>query len=128
MKRLSLFLVGALLVSSALSGMAQAQKKGDKRFQPVTDVAGLPRVLLIGDSISIGYTLKVRDLLKDQANVHRISTNGGATDFGLEKIKSWLGDSKWEVIHFNWGLHDIKASKDKNKVPLADYEKIWANW
>ena len=83
----------------------------------------LPRVLLIGDSISIGYTLKVRDLLKDKANVHRIPTNGNDTNSGVEKIKDWLGDSKWDVIHFNWGLHDIKNSKGKNQVPLADYEK-----
>ena len=31
---------------------------------PIEDVAGLPRVLLIGDSISIGYTLPTRELLK----------------------------------------------------------------
>ena len=27
---------------------------------------------------------------------------------GLEKLKSWLGKGKWDVIHFNWGLHDLK--------------------
>jgi hypothetical protein len=69
-------------------------------------VAGLPRVLLIGDSISMGYTLDVRELLKGKANVHRIPTNGGPTTNGLKNIKAWLGDSKWDVIHFNWGLHD----------------------
>lgn len=122
MKRLNWFLFAALLVSSAFSSTAQAQKV-DKRFRPITDVPNLPRVLLIGDSISIGYTRKVRDLLKDKANLHRIPTNGGATNFGVEKIKSWLGDSKWDVIHFNCGLHDIKFSKGKNNVPLADYEK-----
>ena len=72
------------------------------------DVPGLPRVLLIGDSISIGYTLPVRDLLQGKANVHRIPQNGGATDVGLEKMASWLGDGKWDVIHFNFGLHDAK--------------------
>ena len=40
---------------------------------------GLPRVLLIGDSISIGYTLPVRELLQGKANVHRIPANGGPT-------------------------------------------------
>lgn len=75
---------------------------------PIEDVAGLPRVLLIGDSISIGYTLQVREKLKGKANVHRIPINGGATEVGLENMKEWLGDKKWDVIHFNFGLHDAK--------------------
>ena len=74
---------------------------------PIEDVPGLPRVLLIGDSISIGYTLSAREALKGVANVHRIPTNGGPTSKGLEDIDSWLGSSKWDVIHFNWGLHDL---------------------
>jgi acyl-CoA thioesterase-1 len=74
----------------------------------IDDVPGLPRVLLIGDSISIGYTLPVRAKLKGKANVHRIPMNGGATEIGLEKIDEWLGDKPWNVIHFNFGLHDAK--------------------
>ncbi len=75
---------------------------------PITDEPGLPRVLLIGDSISIGYTLQVREKLKGKANVHRIPINGGATEVGLDNMKQWLGDKKWDVIHFNFGLHDAK--------------------
>jgi len=75
---------------------------------PIQDVPGLPRVLLIGDSISIGYTLQVRELLKGKANLHRIPVNGGATEVGLENMSGWLGDGKWDVIHFNFGLHDAK--------------------
>jgi lysophospholipase L1-like esterase len=74
----------------------------------ITDDPKLPRVLLIGDSISIGYTVDVRKLLKGKANVHRIPTNGGATDIGLANIDAWLGEGKWDVIHFNFGLHDAK--------------------
>ena len=74
---------------------------------PIEDVPGLPRVLLIGDSISIGYTLSAREALKGVANVHRIPTNGGPTSKGLSNIDDWLGSSKWDVIHFNWGLHDL---------------------
>jgi lysophospholipase L1-like esterase len=74
----------------------------------VVDVAGLPRVLLIGDSISIGYTVPMRALLDGKANVHRIPVNGGATEVGLERIDAWLGNGRWDVIHFNFGLHDAK--------------------
>ena len=44
-------------------------------FAPIKDVPGLPRVLLIGDSISIGYTLPTRQRLIGVANVHRPPMN-----------------------------------------------------
>ena len=44
----------------------------------------------VGDSVSIGYTLQVREKLKGKANVHRIPVNGGATEVGLAKMKDWL--------------------------------------
>ncbi len=109
-----------------------------KRPQPlaeIEDTPGLPRVLLIGDSISIGYTLDVRELLDGVANVHRPPTNCGPTTKGLEQIDAWLGDGKWDVIHFNWGLHDLKyvkpgsdgladvaAEGSRQQVPLQEYQ------
>ena len=115
---------------------AKRERKPHPSLAKVEDVSGLPRVLLIGDSISMGYTLDVREMLKGKANVHRIPTNGGPTTNGLKNIKDWLGDSKWDVIHFNWGLHDLKYIQDDPskradpkaagshlQVPLADYEK-----
>ncbi len=96
---------------------------------PVVDEPGLPRVLLIGDSISIGYTVGARDLLKGKVNVHRILTNGESTETGIAKLDTWLGSGKWDVIHFNWGLHDLKQYKDGKLTPgapvwvgLPDYE------
>jgi len=77
-------------------------------IRPVQETPGLPRVLLIGDSISIGYTLQVRRLLAGKANVQRIPINGGATEVGISHMAKWLGDAKWDVIHFNFGLHDAK--------------------
>jgi acyl-CoA thioesterase-1 len=103
---------------------------------PIQDQEGLPRVLLIGDSISIGYTLAVRELLKGKANVHRPSTNCGPTSRGVSGIDQWLGEGKWDVIHFNWGLHDLKylgpkgqnladprAAGSHQQIPPAEYEK-----
>ena len=106
----------------------------------VEDVEGLPRVLLIGDSISMGYTLQVRELLKGKANVHRPPTNCGPTIKGLAELEQWLkigGDEKkWDVIHFNWGLHDLKyigtngdgivpakSEGSRQQVPPAAYQK-----
>jgi len=96
----------------------------DPAFEAITDVPGLPRVLLIGDSISIGYTLPVRELLKDKANVHRIPANGGPTTNGVAKLDEWLGDNKWDVIHFNFGLHDLRIMEDgRRQVPPVEYER-----
>ena len=130
----------AVLTSAAFAQAPKAPVKKERKPSPalaqVQDEPGLPRVLIIGDSISIGYTLDVRALLKGKANVHRIPTNGGPTTNGLKNIQAWLGDGKWDVIHFNWGLHDLKYIQDDpskradpkapgshQQVALADYEK-----
>ncbi len=87
---------------------ANATKYWKDALVPVKDQPGLPRVLLIGDSVSVGYTLAAREELKGAANVHRIPENAGHTGKALEKIDGWLGNGKWDVIHFNWGLHDLR--------------------
>jgi acyl-CoA thioesterase-1 len=74
----------------------------------------LPNILIIGDSISIGYTPFVREMLKSKANILRPMLADGkpencsGTTKGVENIDRWIGDTKWKVIHFNFGLHDIK--------------------
>ncbi|MCC6344773.1 MAG: SGNH/GDSL hydrolase family protein [Bryobacterales bacterium] len=112
-----------LLLLCASFAFAQ-QKQPNPAFAPVEDVAGLPRVLIIGDSISIGYTLPVREMLQGRANVHRIPANAATTRVTLDHINEWLGDGKWDVIHCNWGLHDLKIMDDGgHQTPLEDYGK-----
>ena len=119
---LVLFCVAGILGLKAI-GQTSKAKVPNPEFAAIEDKPGLPRVLLIGDSISMGYTLPVRELLKDRANVHRIPTNGGPTTNGLKHTKDWLGTSKWDVIHFNWGLHDLKyIQSDPSK--LADPKAV----
>lgn len=65
------------------------------------------QVLLLGDSISIGYTPGVCRLLQGFKTVCRPEANCGDTECGLANIHAWLGGQRWEVIHFNWGLHDL---------------------
>lgn len=66
-----------------------------------------PKVLIIGDSISLGYTPHVVQLMKDRAVVKHNPGNAQHTGTGLQKIDNWLGDTDWDVIHFNWGLWDL---------------------
>jgi acyl-CoA thioesterase-1 len=121
-----LALIGLILATISPSALAQRpvvpRATPPDPFTPVEDVAGLPRVLLIGDSISMGYTVPVRKLLAGKANVHRIPENGGATKAGLAKIDAWLGAEKWDVIHFNWGLHNLMFDPASAPDP-AQYEK-----
>ena len=93
----------------ALVGAKNIKKSA---YAYVKDDPALPRVLIIGDSISIGYTPYVRTLLEGKANVHRIPQNGSNTRTGLEKLDAWLRGEKWDVIHVNWGLHDLYRKKD----------------
>lgn len=81
----------------------------------VADDPALPRILLIGDSVSRAYTQTVRKKFAGKANVHRAPANCGPTSTGLKKIDVWLGDGKWDVIHFNFGIHD-------RSTPIADYK------
>jgi len=80
----------------------------------VADDPKLPRVLLIGDSVSRGYTLPTRKALAGIANVHRAPANCGPTASGVKNLDVWLGAGKWDLIHFNFGIHD-------RGTPLKDY-------
>jgi acyl-CoA thioesterase-1 len=111
-----------LAITPTVIGAAQVTQE-NPAFTQVEDKPGLPRVLLIGDSISIGYTVPVRKRVAGKVNLHRIPENGGPTIKGLEKIDEWLGDGRWDLIHFNWGLHDLKLMDGKHQVPLPAYEE-----
>ena len=125
----------AMLALHPFGQVQNTKPKLPNPMAPIKEMPGLPRVLLIGDSISIGYTLPTRALLKGKVNLHRSPTNGGPTIKGLEQIDTWLGKKKWDVIHFNWGLHDLKYMgpngenlfpKEKGgkvQVPIQEYEK-----
>lgn len=82
----------------------------------VEDDPALPRVLLIGDSVSRGYTQAVRKALEGKVNVHRAPANCGPTKYGIEKLDVWLGDGKWDLIHFNFGIHD-------RATPVEEYRE-----
>ncbi|RMG01101.1 MAG: SGNH/GDSL hydrolase family protein [Planctomycetota bacterium] len=137
--RLSTYVVSFVCLAclaDAAWGQAPRQNPRSPRnsaFAQIEDEPNLPRVLLLGDSISIGYTLAVRAELKGEANVHRPPENCQSTAFGLERLDAWLGDKPWDVIHFNFGLHDLKyideqrrlvdVAVGKQQVPIDEYRK-----
>jgi len=115
-----------LIVLTLNTQVSIAQDWKHPAFKPVKDNADLPRVLILGDSISIGYTVPVQAELKMEANVHRAPENCASTREGLEKLEEWLGDGEWDVIHFNFGLHDLKyvdVERKKNVSPKEGIQK-----
>lgn len=137
----------ALLVFGATSSFAAPEfgSKAEltKQQWAFTPDDKLPNVLILGDSISIGYTLQVRALLEGKANVFRPLKHAGTdaencsgTTKGVTAIDSWLDDRKWAVIHFNFGLHDLKRvtepggdkpSANPHDPPQATAEKYAEN-
>ena len=83
---------------------------------PLLIAKELPKVLIIGDSISIGYTPFVTKALKDQAIVIHHKGNAEHTGTGLQLLEEWLGKTKWDLIHFNWGLWDLCYRHPDSKV------------
>ena len=76
-------------------------------------------VVIVGDSLTIGYTPVVAGLLADVALVQHVpwSADGGAeeTAYGLQCIDLWLASPSGmpispDLIYFNFGRHDFTTS------------------
>lgn len=84
----------------------------------------LPRVLLLGDSISMGYHATVIAALDDEAIVMRPRQNCEGTTKGVAAIEQWLAldGGEFDVVHFNFGLHDLKrvGADGRNSNDPAD--------
>ena len=95
----------------------------------------LPRVLLIGDSISMGYHDWVVRALDDEALVVRPPENCEGTTKGIARIDDWLRieGGEFDIVHFNFGLHDLKRVDDRGRnshdpsdppqAPLEQYRR-----
>lgn len=86
--------------------------------RPIDDDPKLPRVLVIGASNAGRYTMALRELIKDKANVHYPSENCRSSRHLVERIDKYLGDQPWDVIQFNCGGHDI-ALVDENQKAIS---------
>ena len=103
-------------------------------WEYILDNPKLPRLLLIGDSISRSYTRATRELLKGLVNFHRAPANCGPTTSGLKNMDVWLGKKPWDIIVFNFGIHDsnrpIGAYPDNlqkvvDKLKVTGAKLIW---
>jgi lysophospholipase L1-like esterase len=83
----------------------------------------LPKIVLIGDSIRIGYAPLVAKRLDGKAVVVSAKPNGEDSGNVLKNLEEWVIKEKPDVVHINAGLHDLKVKDTRYQVPLAEYEK-----
>jgi len=76
----------------------------------------LPRVVLIGDSITRGYYPAVEQNLAGKAYVARITTSKAIGDPALlAELATFLTQVRFDVVHFNVGMHGWAYSEDEYK-------------
>jgi len=125
-------LLVALMAASALGAWAQDEKcpvntnvRGHENIEwsigyafHLTDAnKGLPRVLLVGDSICNGYQDGVQKRLEGAMNVSYWVSSYCVTSPGyLRLLAFYLDEAKYDVVHFNNGLHSLGT-------PTAAYAK-----
>jgi acyl-CoA thioesterase-1 len=134
--RLSSFATLAACLLCALSIHAGElfiqHSEGTPRPDPrAADDLKLPRVLVIGDSISMNYHEAAKAALAGVANYHRNEGNAASSAQGVRNMELWLGNYRekaWDVIQFNHGLHDLKQPYDANTDSWGDYTVSLADY
>ncbi len=89
----------------------------------ITEANGtkLPRVLLIGDSITGGYGQPVAGLLKGKASVATLTTSKSIGDPALlAEVALVLDQCRFDVVHFNNGLHGWGYTEDEYEKRFPD--------
>lgn len=74
------------------------------------------KILIVGDSISLGYTPFVKETLKDRAVVSHNRGNAQHSGYGLENIEEWIQKDEYDIIQINWGLWDLCYRHKDSKV------------
>lgn len=84
----------------------------------------LPKVVLLGDSIRLGYAAVVEKELAGKVVVVSPKANGGDSSNNLRHLEEWVIREQPAIVHFNAGIHDTKKSKATGtfQVSPAQYE------
>lgn len=84
------------------------------------DQHDLPRVLLVGDSITRGYFSEVEKRLAGKANCARLTTSKCVSDPSfIDEVQLLLKHYQFDVIHFNNGLHGWGYTEEQYAAGLA---------
>jgi lysophospholipase L1-like esterase len=89
----------------------------------------LPRVLLIGDSITRAYYPEVEKCLAGTAYVGRLSSSAFISDPVLAKqIEMVLSQYKFDVIQFNNGMHGWQHSETEYEAAFPRFVNTIHKW
>ncbi len=84
----------------------------------------MKNVLLIGDSIRLGYQERVRELLGPDVTVYAPESNCEFAKFALWNLFSWMGSFGMphiDVAHFNAGIWDLhRCTRDGERFTAID--------
>jgi lysophospholipase L1-like esterase len=83
-----------------------------------------PKVVLIGDSIRMGYLETVKSELTDEAEIWSPVENCGPSTRVLENLDRWAISQHPDVIHINCGLHDLR--RDRGATEAATSPAVYA--
>ena len=89
----------------------------------------LPKVLLLGDSISLGYRESVRENLRGVMQVYYPPENGRMAAYTFRALYEWSRDYAWSrdtaLVYWNNGLWDVaRIFGDEPQTPLPEYENL----
>lgn len=94
-------------------------------WMPNTNDSALPRILLIGNSITRGYYPEVQKILSGKAYVARLTTSKSIGDPALlEEIALILGYYRFDIVHFNNGLHGWGYTENEYGKAFPAFIKI----
>ena len=83
------------------------------------------KMMLIGDSIRLGYQAKVTELLAGKANVTAPAENCRFSAYTLFNLSAWVPDNDYDVIQWNNGQWDTCHMPDgRIHTPLANYLEL----
>lgn len=100
-------------VSTNIRGHENIEWSTAYAFGLTDETKDLPRVLLVGDSICNGYQEDVRERLKGKVNVsYWVSSYCATSAAYLPLLTIYLDEAKYDVIHFNNGLHSLETPTD----------------
>lgn len=84
----------------------------------------MQKLLLLGDSIRMGYERHVCTLLAPHYTVWAPTENGETSTHMLSQIAQWQIEQRPDVLHLNCGLHDLRFNPGEStpQVPLPEFK------
>lgn len=92
-----------------------------------------PSILIVGDSISLGYTPYVQAMVPNVKHngqcfkapfVHTAEQDNNAewSAHGAACMDTWLSQGNYDIVHFNAGMWDLLGCHNSQGItPLSDY-------